>query len=226
MKISYGEITVIPIEWSTLIGVESVRKAVEILTEVNRIQNTGVTVLPPFQQIFRSLQDLNPSQVRVIIIGQDPYHGINEANGYAFAVNESISTPPSLQNIFKEVESDLKRPPLSDRTLLSWVSQGVLLLNSTLTVEKDTPNSHYSLEWYKVTDSIIKALSDNFIHNVYILWGNFAKNKKYLINLSNNLIIESAHPSPLSAHRGFLGSKPFSKANNYLLRHNRGEILW
>jgi uracil-DNA glycosylase len=217
---------VIPIEWSTLIGVESVRKAVEILTEVNRIQNTGVTVLPPFQQIFRSLQDLNPSQVRVIIIGQDPYHGINEANGYAFAVNESISTPPSLQNIFKEVESDLKRPPLSDRTLLSWVSQGVLLLNSTLTVEKDTPNSHYSLEWYKVTDSIIKALSDNFIHNVYILWGNFAKNKKYLINLSNNLIIESAHPSPLSAHRGFLGSKPFSKANNYLLRHNRGEILW
>lgn len=184
-------------------------------------------VYPPPGFIFRVFELTPFEEVKVVILGQDPYHGAGQANGLAFAVNESEPAPPSLQNIFKEIESDLGQP-LKHRSgdLSRWAEQGVLLLNATLTVRARTAGSHQMKGWEEFTNAVIKVLSEEREHLVFILWGNYAKAKGAHIDRSKHLVIESAHPSPFSANNGFFGSKPFSQANGYLLSHNETPIDW
>jgi uracil-DNA glycosylase len=170
---------------------------------------------PPKEQLFSAFHLTPYSSVKVVIIGQDPYHGEGEANGLAFSVNSGIKIPPSLRNIFKELKSDLGIER-TNTDLSDWAQQGVLLLNTTLTVNKDKPLSHADFGWEKFTDFVIQKIAVKKTPVVFILWGNHAKKKKLLIPQKQHLIIESAHPSPLGAHRGFWNSKPFSKANAFL----------
>ena len=182
-------------------------------------------IFPPYENIFDALRFTDYDEVKVVILGQDPYHGLGEAHGLSFSVKNGVRMPPSLQNIFKELYTDLnvKR---TDSDLTDWAKEGVLLLNSIMTVEKDKPLSHKDKGWEIFTDNIIKALNDRTDPVIFILWGSYARSKKVLITNPKHKIIESAHPSPLSAHRGFFGSKPFSKANNYLRQMNKNEIKW
>ena len=182
-------------------------------------------IYPKRENIFRAFNLTPFDKVKVVIIGQDPYHGEGEANGLAFSLNDDVRITPSLRNIFKELESDLKIKRIN-KDLSGWAKQGVLLLNAILTVEKDRPLSHKDLGWEKITDYIIKYISDYKEKVVFILWGNYAKEKKKLIDLNKHFIIESNHPSPLSASRGFFGSKPFSKTNDYLIKNNQSVIDW
>ena len=163
--------------------------------------------------------------IKVFILGQDPYHGENEAMGLSFSVRRGVRTPPSLRNIFKELKDDLNIDRC-DTDLSDWAKQGVFLLNTVLTVEKDKANSHKEIGWEIFTDYVIKEINDKLNNVVFILWGRQARDKKRIITNPNNYIIESAHPSPLSAYNGFFGSKPFSKTNNYLKAHNKKEINW
>lgn len=195
----------------------------KILNKIKSISDKKV--YPSYENIFRALNLTQFKDVKVVIIGQDPYHGENEANGLAFSINKEVKITPSLRNIFKELKNDLN----IDRTnkdLSSWAKQGVLLLNSILTVEKDTPLSHSNIGWQEITNYIIKYISSNKNNVVFILWGNFAKQYKEIIDNSKHLIIESAHPSPFSANRGFFNSKPFSRTNNYLKKNNQSVIDW
>lgn len=180
---------------------------------------------PPKEQIFRALDLTSFEDVRVVIIGQDPYHNDDQANGLCFSVSENVSAPPSLKNIFKELKDDLGIDR-SKKELDDWARQGVLLLNATLTVKAHTPNSHKNLGWEKFTNFIIKEISDRRENVVFVLWGGFAQKKEGLINPSKHLIIKSVHPSPLSVYRGFYGSKPFSRINNYLKSNNKKTISW
>ena len=184
-------------------------------------------VYPAPAHIFRAF-DLCPfEQVRVVILGQDPYHGERQANGLCFAVEKDQNLPPSLQNIFKELQSDLEAPLIHNSgDLERWARQGVLLLNATLTVRAHKPGSHQKKGWEELTDAAVKALSDNREHLVFILWGNYAKQKGAHIDRSKHLVIESPHPSPFSAHAGFFGSRPFSKTNEYLVQHGKKPIDW
>ena len=184
------------------------------------------TIYPSPKDVFRAF-DLCPfDQVKIVILGQDPYHGARQANGLSFAVHSDIPLPPSLRTIFKEIQSDLGITPEPNGDLSRWAKQGVLLLNATLTVQAQTPGSHQNKGWELFTDAIIKKLSEECTHLVFILWGNYAKNKGILIDRTKHFVIESPHPSPFSAHTGFLGSKPFSKANEYLARQGHPEIDW
>ena len=182
-------------------------------------------VFPPYENIFDALRFTDYDDVKVVILGQDPYHGLGEAHGLSFSVKENVAMPPSLQNIFKELESDLgiKR---TKSDLTDWAKQGVLLLNSIMTVEKDKPLSHQNKGWEIFTDNIIKYLNDREEPVIFLLWGSFARSKKSLITNKRHYIIESVHPSPLSAYRGFFGSKPFSKINYILERNNKSKINW
>lgn len=183
------------------------------------------TIFPPYENIFDALRLTDYNKVKVVILGQDPYHGLGEANGLSFSVKEGIKVPPSLQNIFKELYNDLgiKR---TKSDLTDWANEGVLLLNSIMTVVKDTPLSHKNKGWEIFTDNIIKKLNEREEPVIFLLWGSFARSKKALITNKIHKIIESVHPSPLSANRGFFGSKPFSKINNYLKEINEEEIHW
>ena len=183
------------------------------------------TIFPPYKNIFDALRFTDYDEVKVVILGQDPYHGLGEAHGLSFSVREGIKMPPSLLNIFKELYSDLgiKR---TKTDLTDWTNQGVLLLNSIMTVEKDKALSHKDKGWEIFTDEIIKKLNERKDPVIFILWGNFARSKKILITNKYHKIVESAHPSPLSASRGFFGSKPFSKTNKYLKEMGKEEIKW
>ncbi len=183
-------------------------------------------IYPKSKDIFKAFELTSFEDVKVIIVGQDPYHGPNQANGLAFSVNLDTNFPPSLSNIFKEYSSDLSLSLPNDGDLSSWAKQGVLLLNSILTVECGHPGSHKNLGWEKFTNAIIRALSDKKKYLVFILWGAYAQSKKVFIDSSNHHIISSPHPSPLSAHRGFFGSKPFSRCNEYLRANKIDEINW
>jgi uracil-DNA glycosylase len=184
-------------------------------------------VYPPPKNVFRAFELCPFDRVEVVILGQDPYHGSKQANGLCFAVGGGITPPPSLQNIFKEIESDLGETMLHRRgDLERWAKQGVLLLNATLTVEAHKAGSHQGKGWEVFTDAAIGALSLEREHLVFILWGNYARTKGAHIDRSKHLVIESAHPSPFSATHGFFGSKPFSKANKYLVEHGRKPIDW
>ena len=183
-------------------------------------------IYPKSKDIFKAFELTSFEDVKVIIVGQDPYHGPNQANGLAFSVNSGTNFPPSLLNIYKEYSSDLSLSLPNDGDLSSWAKQGVLLLNSILTVESGHPGSHKNLGWEKFTNAIIRALSDKKKYLVFILWGAYAQSKKVFIDSSNHHIISSPHPSPLSAHRGFFGSKPFSRCNEYLRANKIDEINW
>lgn len=183
------------------------------------------TIYPKSIDLFKALKLTDYNDVNVVILGQDPYHGENEANGLCFSVNHGIQTPPSLQNIFKELKSDLNITR-EDTDLSDWAKQGVLLLNTVLTVEKDKAFSHRGKGWEIFTDKIIEKLNEKDDPIVFILWGSAARSKKTLITNKKHMIVESAHPSPLSYYRGFEGSKPFSKTNNLLKSVNKKEIKW
>ncbi len=189
-------------------------------------QYASQTIFPPKEDIYRAFDLCSFDKVKVVILGQDPYHGPMQANGLSFAVYENIPLPPSLKNIFKEIESDLGVAPEKDGDLSRWARQGVLLLNATLTVQAHSPGSHQNKGWEQFTDAVIQKLSYEKEHIVFILWGNYAKQKGKLLDRSKHLVIESAHPSPFSAHNGFIGSKPFSKANTYLVEHKKTTIDW
>ena len=186
-------------------------------------------VYPAPKNIFRAF-DLCPfDKVKVVVLGQDPYHGPGQANGLCFAVGDGVTLPPSLQNIYKELQNDLGEQGstlLKTGDLERWAKQGVLLLNATLTVAAKTPGSHQNKGWEEFTDAAVKALSDQRAHLVFILWGNYAKAKGAHIDRSKHCVIESPHPSPFSAHSGFFGSKPFSKTNTYLKKMSQNPIEW
>lgn len=184
------------------------------------------TVYPPKDYVFNALKLTPYKNVKVVIVGQDPYHGEHEAHGLSFSVQKGIKVPPSLQNIYKELESDLGIPRRNCGDLTGWAEQGVLMLNAVLTVVKDTPASHRNLGWERLTDYIIKLLNEKEEPIVFILWGNFAKAKKNLITNPKHLVLTSAHPSPFSANYGFFGSKPFSKTNEFLIKNNQKPINW
>ena len=188
---------------------------------------TEQTIYPPKAQILRALC-IAPQKIKVVILGQDPYHGENEANGLSFAVNSGIKLPPSLRNIFKELSAEYNvQPEIQNAALLeSWTQQGVLLLNATLTVIKDQANSLAHIGWQTISDQIIHHISNETEHCVFILWGNFARSKKSLIDTNKHLILESVHPSPLSAHRGFFGCNHFKLSNQFLLEHKISPINW
>ena len=183
------------------------------------------TVFPEYKNIFNALRYTDYDEVKVVILGQDPYHGMGEAHGLSFSVQKGVKRPPSLDNIFKELYNDLgvKR---TNNDLTDWARQGVFLLNSIMTVVKDTPLSHKGKGWEIFTDDLIKLLNQREKPIVFILWGSYARSKKELITNPNHYIIESVHPSPLSASRGFFGSKPFSKTNNFLVNHGIKPIWW
>lgn len=184
------------------------------------------TIYPPKDYIFNALKLTSYENTKVVIVGQDPYHGENQAHGLSFSVQKGIKLPPSLQNIYRELETDLGIKPRLDGDLTGWAKQGVLLLNAVLTVEKDKAGSHRNWGWELLTDYIIKVLNKKDSPIVFILWGNFAKEKAKLITNPKHFIIISPHPSPFSAYSGFFGSKPFSKTNNYLAKNNLTPIDW
>ncbi len=213
--------------WKTALQDEFSKAYFEQLTRFVKEEYKKGAVYPAPKNIFRAF-DLTPfNKVKVVILGQDPYFNPKQANGLCFAVGEGVALPPSLQNIFKEIESDLGEP-VKNKTgdLERWAKQGVLLLNATLTVRAGAANSHQGRGWEHFTDAAIKALSDQREHLVFILWGNYARQKGAHIDRSKHLVIESPHPSPFSARNGFFGSKPFSKTNDYLKETAQAPINW
>jgi uracil-DNA glycosylase len=196
------------------------------LTQFVRQEYATATVYPPGRLIFNAF-DLCPfEQVKVVIIGQDPYHGPGQAHGLCFSVNEGIPFPPSLRNIFKEIQDDLGTPIPASGDLTRWAHQGVLLLNATLTVRAGQAGSHQRQGWEEFTDAAIRALATERDHLVFILWGAYAQRKGAFIDCSRHLVLASAHPSPLSAYNGFFGNKHFSRANQYLVEHGETPIQW
>lgn len=197
----------------------------ESLTKVVRDQYFTTTVYPPAQNIFRAF-DLCPlDKVKVVIVGQDPYHGVSQANGLSFSVNDGIALPPSLKNIYKEIHNDLGIVPFSSGDLSRWASQGVLMLNSVLTVLANKPASHSGKGWEQFTDAVIQTLNSHCSYIAYLLWGRYAKEKGEVIDRNKNLVLTCAHPSPYSA-ANFFGNHHFSKCNEYLVKHGVSPIDW
>ncbi len=184
------------------------------------------TVFPPGREIFNAFDCADFDTVKVVILGQDPYHGAGQANGLCFSVREGVVMPPSLKNIFKEIQSDLGKPFPKSGDLQRWADQGVLLLNATLTVRASSPGSHQDKGWEQFTDAVIKEISDKKNNVVFLLWGAYAQKKGEIIDRSRHLVLMSAHPSPFSANRGFFGNKHFSKTNGYLKSKGLPEIDW
>ena len=197
----------------------------KFLSIVNREYENKI-IYPPKDYVFNALKLTPYKDVKVVIVGQDPYHGEGEAHGLSFSVQKGIKIPPSLQNIYTELYNDLGIKPKDNGDLTNWAKQGVLLLNAVLTVEKDKAGSHRKLGWEPFTDYIIKLINKKDTPVVFILWGNFAKEKKKLITNPKHLVIMSPHPSPLSAYSGFFGSKPFSKTNDFLEKNGLDKIKW
>ena len=191
------------------------------------LKNNKITFYPKGNQIFNAFNLTPLNKVKVVILGQDPYHGPNQAHGLCFSVPSEIKPPPSLVNIFKELESDIgKKINLQNGNLEHWALQGVFLLNTTLTVEKSKPLSHQNYGWARFTDRVISLINEKLNNIVFILWGSFAQTKKELIDSGKHLVLSAPHPSPLSAHRGFFGSKPFSKTNIFLQSKQIDKVKW
>lgn len=184
------------------------------------------TVYPPKEDLFSALKLTPYHRVKAVIIGQDPYHGAGQAHGLSFSVRPGVRVPPSLKNIYKELQADLGVPVPKHGSLIHWAEQGVLLLNAVLTVRESQPNSHQSLGWQTFTDAVIRELNERNEPMVFMLWGSHAQKKGAFINRDKHLVLESTHPSPLAAHRGFLGSRPFSKANEFLISKGIKPIDW
>nr|WP_320039634.1 uracil-DNA glycosylase [uncultured Bacteroides sp.] len=196
------------------------------LTNFVRDEYARYTVYPPGKLIFNAFNSCAFNKVKVVIIGQDPYHEPGQAHGLCFSVNDGVPFPPSLQNIFKEIASDLGTPAPTSGNLTRWTEQGVLLMNATLTVRAHQAGSHQNKGWETFTDAAIRHLAEEREHLVFILWGSYAQKKGAMIDRNKHLVLSSAHPSPLSAYRGFFGNGHFSKTNKYLLEHGIEPINW
>ena len=209
--------------WDLVLHDEMQKSYFKYIKEFIKEERLSKTIYPSAKDLFNAFKLTDFNDIKVVILGQDPYHGEKEAMGLSFSVRRGVRTPPSLRNIFKELKDDIGIE--RDNTDLSdWASQGVFLLNTVLTVEKDKANSHKDIGWEIFTDYVIKQINDRLNNVVFILWGRQARDKKKLITNNSHYVIESAHPSPLSAYNGFFGSKPFSKTNNFLLGHNKSAI--
>ncbi len=196
------------------------------LTQFVREEYATKQIFPPGRQIFAAFNSTPFHDVKVVILGQDPYHDVGQANGLCFSVNDGIQFPPSLRNIFKEIESDIGTPVPPSGDLSRWAKQGVLLLNATLTVEAHRAGSHQRHGWEQFTDSVIAHLAEHRDNLVFILWGSYAIGKGAFIDRNRHLVLTSVHPSPLSAHRGFFGNHHFSRTNQYLIEHGKTPIEW
>lgn len=213
-------------DWNGVLKDEFEKEYFEKLTDFVKTEYKSEVCFPPVKDIFNAFEMCSFSNTKIVILGQDPYHGKGQAHGLSFSVPEGMKIPPSLRNIFKELTSDLGVDSPTQGDLTSWAKQGVLLLNATLTVRKSTPGSHQKQGWEEFTDSVIKTISNKKESVVIVLWGKFAEQKVSLIDESKHCIITSSHPSPFSAHRGFLGSKPFSKTNEFLEKKGIEKIDW
>ena len=212
--------------WRQVLQPEFDKPYFELLTDFVRHAYRTTQCFPPAGQIFRAF-DLCPfDKVRVVIIGQDPYHDVNQAHGLCFSVQDGVPAPPSLVNIYKELQRDLGKPIPASGNLTKWAEQGVLLLNATLTVEAHKAGSHQGKGWEELTDAAIQALNNQRENIVFMLWGSYAQRKGQYIDRKRHLVLTAVHPSPLSAYRGFIGCGHFSQANNYLLQHGQTPIAW
>ncbi len=226
----------LPLAWKELLAPEFGKPYFRELTDFVRSEyvaaagGQGVPVYPAARNIFRAFDKCGLDELKVVIIGQDPYHGSGQANGLCFSVNDGVQFPPSLRNIFKEIQDDLGIPPPATGNLDRWAEQGVLLLNASLTVREGQANSHSDKGWQTFTDAVVEALSETKQGIVYMLWGAFAQRKGCgqhgRLNDADNLMLKAAHPSPLSAHNGFFGCRHFSKANEYLIANGKTPIQW
>ena len=212
--------------WKEVLSPEFEKDYFIRLTDFVRQEYQTTTVYPPGKLIFNAFNLCLYPKVKVVIIGQDPYHGPGQAHGLCFSVNDGVPFPPSLQNIFKEIQSDLGSPIPETGNLTRWAEQGVLMLNATLTVRAHQAGSHQRRGWEEFTDAAIRALAENREHLVFILWGAYAQKKGAFISRDRHLVLTSVHPSPLSAYHGFFGNKHFSRANAYLEAHGETPIVW
>lgn len=204
-------------KWDEILANEYKKEYFITLLKTLQKEYQTKTIYPKKHEVFRAMRLTDYDDIKVVILGQDPYHGEGEAEGLSFSVKDGIRKPPSLKNIFKELENDLGYKEPQSGSLVKWAQEGVLLLNSLLTVEKDKPLSHKTLGWERFTDEVIKKINEKQTPVVFILWGAYARSKKAYITNKNHYIIESTHPSPFSARNGFFGSKPFSKTNKFLI---------
>lgn len=213
--------------WTNVLGAEKSKPYFQdILAFLAEEQKAGRAVYPPSSELFNAFKETSYEHVKAVILGQDPYHGAGQAHGLSFSVNVGVKPPPSLVNIFKELSTDLQCSIPPHGCLMSWAKQGVLLLNTSLSVEQGKPQSHAHIGWTQFTDMVIKQLSAHPMPLVFLLWGAHAQAKAPLIDASKHLILTAAHPSPFSAHRGFLGCRHFSKANTFLVANGRTPIDW
>lgn len=213
-------------DWKKLLSEEFSKEYFTRLTERVRTEYLRSSVYPHPKQVFRAFEYCKPDEIKVVILGQDPYHTPGVAHGLAFSTESNNPIPPSLQNIFKEIELEYGSPINKNPDLTRWAMEGVLLLNASLTVKAGQANSHAEYGWHLFTDAVIRALSEKEKHIVFMLWGTFAGKKDVEIDASKHLILKAPHPSPLSAHRGFLGCGHFKAANEYLRTHGKGEVAW
>ena len=216
----------LPKNWEYFLKESDLEKPLlSIKSLLEKEKKLGKEIFPRTDNIFRALELVSPEDVKVVVVGQDPYHNINQANGLAFSVNKNNKITPSLKNIYREIKRDLNSKTLQNGDLTQIAKQGVLFLNSVLTVEAHKPGSHLNIGWQEITDSIISLLSSEK-NIVFMLWGNSAQLKEKFIDLNSNLVLKTSHPSPLSAYRGFIGSRPFSKCNKFLKSKGKKIIDW
>ncbi|MDD2907928.1 MAG: uracil-DNA glycosylase [Candidatus Gracilibacteria bacterium] len=214
-------------DWKEIIETEMQKPYfVEINKKIETDLNSGITIYPPLNLVFNAFEKTPFKDIKVVILGQDPYHGIGQAQGFCFSVPENIKLPPSLKNIYKEIEASLGIKNSNSGDLTPWTKQGVFLLNAILTVQAGNPASHSKIGWEKFTNEIIKSISDEKENVIFLLWGAFAQGKKSLIDTNKHIVLESPHPSPFSAHRGFLGNNHFKSVNEILKKQGKKEIDW
>ena len=217
----------IDVSWKAVLQKEFEKDYFARLASFVREEYAGTTpIYPPARLIFNAFDHCPFNEVKVVILGQDPYHGAGQANGLCFSVNKGVAFPPSLMNIFKEIQSDIGTPIPQDGDLTRWSDQGVLLLNATLTVRASQAGSHQKRGWEEFTDAAIRELAERRENIVFILWGSYAQKKGAFIDRNRHLVLTSPHPSPLSAYQGFFGNYHFSRANSYLAEHGKKEIIW
>lgn len=226
IKIKPIEKIALPEDWKAFLHEEFSKEYMLKIKQKLADERENHTIYPPSNQIFNALNHTSFENTKLVILGQDPYHGIGQANGLSFSVNKGIRIPPSLQNIYKELYSDMESIIPNHGDLTSWAEQGVLLLNTSLTVREAEPASHAQIGWEIFTNRIIEIININKKNVVFLLWGRHAQSKSVLINEINHLVLKAAHPSPFSAHQGFLGCKHFSKANQYLIQNGLSPIEW
>lgn len=213
-------------DWKTQLQEEFDKEYFKSLVDFVKREYQTNTIFPPGSLIFNAFDQCKWDKLKLVIIGQDPYHGLGQANGMCFSVNPGIKFPPSLRNIFKEIMAEFESELPKDGDLTRWAQQGVLLLNATLTVRESEAGSHQKKGWETFTDSVIEKINAEKKNIVYLLWGSYARSKKVLIDTENNLVLESPHPSPLSAHRGFFGNNHFSKAKQYIKDQYQEDFFW